>query len=141
MIAAPLLIAATACGSGHANSQGTSTAAAKPPASHTGPAATPAARTSPPPGPARKLADLDGNLRPADQYQQVLSALAPRCKEDPSHLATVVDTTRKALKKKGGAEEDEFGILQKLEAWVPAGKPRVNCASQTAAYAARREGN
>ncbi|WP_267883717.1 hypothetical protein [Streptomyces sp. NRRL S-646] len=39
---------------------------------------------------------------------------APRPR--PSHLATVVDTTRKAPKKKGGADEDEFGVLQKPEA-------------------------
>lgn len=140
LIAAPLLMAATACGPGNGTTHGTSTATAKPAAGHTGPAATPATQTSPPPGPAQKLADLDGNLRPADQYQQVLSALAPRCTEDLMHLVTVVDTTRKALKK-GGADEDEFAVLQKLEAWVPAGKPRVNCASKATAYVAQRGGS
>jgi hypothetical protein len=141
LLAAPLLMAVTACGSKNADTHDTSAAAANPAASHTSPAATPAAQTSPPPGPAQKLADLDGNLRPVDQYRQILSALAPRCTEDLSHLTTVVDTTLKALKKKGVADEDEFSVLQKLEAWVPAGKPRVNCASEAAAYVAQREGN
>ncbi|MFF4502352.1 hypothetical protein [Streptomyces sp. NPDC001401] len=139
LIAAPLLMASTACGSNNADTHDGSTAAAKPAAGHTSPAATPATHPSPSAGPAQKLADLDGNLRPADQYQQVLSALAPRCKEDLPHLATVVDTTLKAVKKKGGSDEDEFSVLQKLEAWVPAGKPRANCASEATAYVAQRE--
>ncbi|MFF4798212.1 hypothetical protein ACFY1U_07340 [Streptomyces sp. NPDC001351] len=139
LIVSPVLMAGTACGSKNAGTHDTSTAAAKPAAGHSSPAATPAAQTSPPPGPAQKLADLDGNLRPADQYQQVLAALAPRCTEDLPHLTTVVDTTLRALKKKGGADEDEFSVLQKLEAWVPAGKPRTACASKAAAYAAQRD--
>ncbi|MFF4358682.1 hypothetical protein [Streptomyces sp. NPDC001604] len=139
LIVAPVLMAGTACGSEGAATHDTSTAAAQPAAGRTSPAAPPATRTSPPPGPAQKLADLDGGLRPADQYRQVLAALAPRCKEDLPHLATVVDTTLKAVKKKGGADEDEFGVLQKLEAWVPAGKPRRSCASQAAAYVAQRD--
>lgn len=139
LIVAPVLMAGTACGSKNAAAHNTSTAAAKPAAGRTGPAATPATRTSSPPGPAQRLADLDGDLRPADQYQQVLAALAPRCKEDLPHLATVVDTTLKAVKQKGGADEDEFGVLQKLEARVPAGKPRTTCASLAAAYVAQRD--
>lgn len=137
LIAAPLLMAATACGSENADTHDTSTAAAKPAASHTGSVATPAAHPSASPGPAQKLAGLDGNVRPADQYQQVLDVLAPRCKEDRSQLAAVVDTTVKALKKKGD-DEDEFGVLQQLETWVPAGKPRADCASKAAAYVAQR---
>ncbi|WP_344404558.1 hypothetical protein [Streptomyces longisporus] len=138
LIVVPVLMAGTACGSKNAATHDASTAAAQPAAGHTSPAATPATRTSPPPGPAQKLAGLDGGLRPADQYQQVLAALAPRCKEDLPHLATVVDTTLKAIKKKGGGE-DEFGVLQKLETWVPAGKPRTTCASLAAAYVAQRD--
>ncbi|MDF2269035.1 hypothetical protein P2Q00_26880 [Streptomyces coacervatus] len=129
-------MAATACGSSNTDTNDTSTAAAKPASSPS-----PSTHPSAPPGPDQKLAALDGNLRPADQYQQVLSALAPRCKEDVSHLATVVDTTLKSLKKKGATDEDEFSVLQKLEAWVPAGDPRVNCASKAAAYVAQRQGS
>ncbi|WP_128802737.1 MULTISPECIES: hypothetical protein [unclassified Streptomyces] len=141
LIAAPLLMVATACGSKDDGGHDASTAAARPAASRTG-ATTPAAHTSAPPGPAQRLAGLDGNLRPAEQYAQVLSALAPRCKEDTAHLATVVDTTLKSMKKKGGADtgDDEFSVLQKLEAAVPAGKPKADCAAQAAAYAAG-EGN
>ncbi|MFJ6084069.1 hypothetical protein ACIQI8_21960 [Streptomyces sp. NPDC092369] len=133
LIAAPLLLTSTACGAKDSDPHAGSTAAATP--SHT-----PATHMSAPPGPAQRLADLDGDYRAADQYQQVLSALAPRCKEDPSHLATVVDTTQKALKHKGGTD-DEFGVLQKLEAWVPAGRPRADCASEATAYAAQANGS
>jgi hypothetical protein len=141
LIAAPLLMVATACGSKDDGGHDASTAAARPAASRSG-AAAPAAHASAPPGPAQRLADLDGDLRPAEQYDQVLSALAPRCKEDRAQLVNVVDTTLKSLKKKAGAdeEEDEFGVLQKLESVVPAGKPKADCASQAAAYAAG-EGN
>ncbi|MEV0205976.1 hypothetical protein AB0H97_12325 [Streptomyces sp. NPDC050788] len=133
---------ATACGSKDDGGQDASTAAARPAASRSSAAATSAAHASAPPGPAQRLADLDGGLRPAEQYDQVLSALAPRCKEDRAQLVNVVDTTLKSLKKKAGAdeEEDEFGVLQKLESVVPAGKPKADCASQAAAYAAG-EGN
>ncbi|MEU3334319.1 hypothetical protein [Streptomyces sp. NPDC006668] len=132
LIAAPLLLAATACGSEGtgAQSPATSAPAKSPPATH----------TSAPAGPAQKLAALDGGLRPAEQYQQVLDALAPRCAEDRPHLTTVVDTTRKALRKKG-VDEDEFGVLQKLETWVPSGEPRTNCASRAASYVAQQEQN
>ncbi|MCG7205641.1 hypothetical protein [Streptomyces arenae] len=134
LIAAPLLLAITACDSGGTAAQGRSAAAAQPEASHSVGTPSPA----PASGPARKLAALDGNPRPADSYQQVLSALAPRCKEDPSRVATAVDSTLKALKKKGIDGEDEFGVLQHLEAWVPAGKPKVSCLAAGARYAAQR---
>jgi hypothetical protein len=135
LITAPLLLMATAC-----DSKGTDATDAHPSAAPVTRASPPATPTSTPPGPARKLAALDGGLRPADQYQQVLDALAPRCSEDGPHLTTVVDTTRKALRKKG-IDEDEFSVLQNLEVWVPAGRPRTNCMSQAAAYAARQEQN
>ncbi|MBK3646998.1 hypothetical protein [Streptomyces sp. MBT33] len=136
LIAASLLLACTACGgSDESGAHATPTAAAKSAVPHRGASATAT------PGPAAKLAALDGDLRPADQYQQVLTALAPRCKEDLAGLAAVVDTTLKSLKKKGITDEDEFGVLQKLEASVPSGKPKTDCASEAAAYAARRDGN
>ncbi|MFI8229668.1 hypothetical protein ACIGDI_12605 [Streptomyces sp. NPDC085900] len=134
LIAASLLLACTACGgSGESGAHATPTAAAKSAVPHLGASAAP--------GPAGKLAALDGGLRPADQYQQVLTALAPRCKEDLAGLAAVVDTTLKSLKKKGITDEDEFGVLQNLEASIPSGKPKTDCASEAAAYAARRDGN
>lgn len=91
-----------------------------------------------PPGPARKLVDADGDGRPAEHYEQVLGALAPRCKEDVAELVTVVDSTLKDLKKKGVDGENEFSVLQHLEHWVPAGRPRTTCASSAEDYVASR---
>lgn len=88
-----------------------------------------------------KEADLDGNGRPAGAYQQVLDALPPRCTEDRPRLTAVVNATREDLKKNGVDDEDEFSVLQHLEQSVPAGNPRVNCASVAAAYATQRERN
>ncbi|MBZ6193722.1 hypothetical protein KVH07_12365 [Streptomyces olivaceus] len=92
-----------------------------------------------PPGPARKLADIDGDGRPAEHYEQVLAALAPRCKEGAEELATVVDVTLKSLREKGVDGETEFSVLQHLEHWVPAGQPRIACASSAKDYAASRD--
>ncbi|MEU8947807.1 hypothetical protein [Streptomyces sp. NPDC048489] len=86
------------------------------------------------------MADLDGLGRPAAMYQQVLVALAPRCKEDRPRLAAVIASTLDDLKKNGVDDEDGFGILQHMEQAVAAGKPRVTCASAAVAYATERKG-
>jgi hypothetical protein len=146
LIAAPLFIAGMVAGVKDAATHDTSAAAATPAASHSSPAAKPSAtkrafaKYAPTHGSAQKLADLDGTGRPADQYQQVLDALAPRCTEDRPHLAAVVNTTLEDLQKNGVDDEDEFSVLQNLEHSVPAGNPRVNCASMAKAYATLREG-
>ncbi|POX48830.1 hypothetical protein C3488_19155 [Streptomyces sp. Ru72] len=67
--------------------------------------------------------------------------MAPRCTEDRPHLTAVVNATLKDLKNNGVDDEDEFSVLQHLEQSVPAGNPRVNCASVATAYATLREGN
>ncbi|MFJ3670502.1 hypothetical protein ACIPSE_29005 [Streptomyces sp. NPDC090106] len=95
-------------------------------------------RTSPP-GPGDELAALDGDGRPAVQYQQVLDALAPRCEEDGPRLVKVVGATLKSLEKKGVEGETAFSVLQHLEHWVPAGKPRVACTSEASDYVASRD--
>lgn len=148
LIAAPPFIAGMVSGVKDAGTHNTPVAAATPAASHSSPAAKPPAKTKRTPAthaseptPAQKLADLDGNGRPATEYQQVLDALAPRCTEDRPRLAAVVHATLKDLKKKGVNDEDGFSVLQHLEHSVPAGNPRVNCASVAAAYATLREGN
>lgn len=154
LIAAPVLVAGVVLGVENAAAHDTSAAASTPGMSgtsstpnspgspgspgvrHSSPAAKPSAST---PGPAQKLADLDGIGRPADQYQQVLDALAPRCTEDRPRLTTVVSSTLGHLKKNGVDDEDAFSLLQHLEQFVPAGNPRVNCASAAATYATHRE--
>jgi hypothetical protein len=148
LIAAPPLIAGMVSGVKDAAAHDASAAATTPGASHSSPAAKPSAKSkraqathASTPGPAQKLADLDGIGRPAGMYQQVLDALAPRCTEDHPHLAAMVNSTLEDLKKNGVADEDEFSVLQHLEQSVPAGKPRVNCASVAAAYATLREEN
>ncbi|MER5922782.1 hypothetical protein [Streptomyces mirabilis] len=148
LIAAPSLVAGVISGVKGAATHDTSAAAATPGASHSGPAATPSAKkkralaTHPStPGPAQKLADLDGIGRPASMYQQVLDALAPRCTENRPRLTAIVTSTLEDLKKNGVDDEDGFSVLQHLEQSVPAGNPRVNCASVAAAYATLREGN
>lgn len=112
-----------------------SSPAAEPSTTTNGALATPASAS----GPAAKLARLDGIGRPADQYQQILDALAPRCREDRPHLAVVVSSTLADMKKNGVDDEDAFSLLQHLEQFVPAGNPRVNCASAAATYATQRE--
>ncbi|MDF3301611.1 hypothetical protein [Streptomyces tropicalis] len=92
-------------------------------------------------GPAQRLADLDGGGRPVAAYQQVLDALAPRCTQDLPHLAAVVDSTLRSLRKHGVDDEDRFGVLQQWEHAVPAGKPRADCAPEVHAWAARRAGS
>jgi hypothetical protein len=148
LIAAPPLVAGVISGVKGAATHDTSATAATPGASHSGPAATPSAKkkralaTRPStPGPAQKLAELDGIGRPASMYQQVLDALAPRCTENRPRLTAVVTSTLEDLKKNGVDDEDGFSVLQHLEQSVPAGNPRVNCASVAAAYATLREGN
>ncbi|MBV2354371.1 hypothetical protein KUM39_08335 [Streptomyces sp. J2-1] len=91
--------------------------------------------------PADRLAALDGGTRPAAQYQDVLGALAPRCSEDPAHLAGIIGSTLSDLKKHGAGEEDAFGVLQHLEQSVPAGGKPVACEKAAAKYAASREAN
>jgi hypothetical protein len=146
LIAAPLFIAGMASGIKDAATQDTSAPTATPAASHSSPAAKPSAKQTlaahaSTPGPAQKLASLDKNGRPASEYQQVLNALAPRCTEDRPRLAAVVNATLENLQKNGVNDEDEFSVLQHLEQSVPAGNPRVNCASAAAAYATLRKGN
>ncbi|MFJ1606505.1 hypothetical protein ACIOHS_24480 [Streptomyces sp. NPDC088253] len=152
LIAAPPFIAGMISGVKDAAAHDTSAAAATPGASHSSPAAKPSAKPSAKkkralathastPGPAQRLADLDGIGRPAGMYQQVLDALAPRCTEDRPRLTAIVNSTLGDLKKNGVDDEDEFSVLQHLEQSVPAGNPRVNCASVAAAYATLREGN
>ncbi|MGW0833399.1 hypothetical protein [Streptomyces prunicolor] len=159
LIAVPALVAGVVLGVENAAAHDTSTAAStrgksgtsstsstpnspnspnSPEVGHSGPAAKPSASTA---GPAQKLADLDGIGRPADQYQQVLDALAPRCTEDKPRLTAVVSSTLEHLKKNGVDDEDAFSLLQHLEQLVPAGNPRVNCASAAATYATQREGS
>jgi len=150
LVAASLVVLGSVFGGEDASGHGTSAAAVTPGASRGGPAArtpataegTPAAHASASaPGPAQKLADLDGIGRPAEQYQQVLDALAPRCAEDQARLTLVVSSTLGGLKKNGVDDEDAFSVLQHLEQSVPAGNPRVNCASAAASYATQLEGN
>lgn len=69
----------------------------------------------------------------------MLAALAPRCKESAEELVTVVDVTLKSLREKGVDGETEFSVLQHLEHWVPAGQPRIACASSAKDYAASRD--
>ncbi|MFJ9902184.1 hypothetical protein ACIRVK_04625 [Streptomyces sp. NPDC101152] len=90
------------------------------------------------PGPAQKLAAIDGGGRPAEEYQQVLDALA-RCMEGRSRLVDVVDATLRDLRRHGVGDVDAFGVLQRLEQAVPAGKGRVECVSAASAYAKVRE--
>jgi hypothetical protein len=144
LFAAPPFIAGMVSGVKDAATHDTSAAAATPAASHSSPAAKTKralATHASTPGPAQKLADLDGTGRPASEYQQVLDALAPRCTENRPHLTAVVNATLEDLQKNGVNDEDEFSVLQHLEQSVPAGNPRVNCASVAAAYATLREGN
>ena len=140
--------AATSGTPGASGTSGTTSKSGLSGVSHSSPAAEPSATTngalaSPTPtaasGPAAKLARLDGIGRPADQYQQILDALAPRCTEDRPHLAVVVSSTLADLKKNGVDDEDAFSLLQHLEQFVPAGNPRVNCASAAGTYATQRE--
>ncbi|MFI6547517.1 hypothetical protein ACIBO9_30180 [Streptomyces prunicolor] len=156
LIAVPALVAGVVLGVENAAAHDTSTAASTPGMSgtsnspnspnspgssgvgHSSPAAKPSASAA---GPAQKLADLDGIGRPADQYQQVLDALAPRCTEDKPRLTVVVSSTLAHLKKNGVDDEDAFSLLQHLEQFVPAGNPRVNCASAATTYATQREGS
>ncbi|MFG2782339.1 hypothetical protein ACGFY7_31400 [Streptomyces prunicolor] len=158
LIAAPVLVAGVILGVENAAAHDTSTAASTPGMSgtsgtpnspgspglpgvgHSSPAAKPSASATTS-GPAQKLSDLDGIGRPAVEYQQVLDALAPRCTEDRPRLATVVGSTLEHLKKNGVDDEDAFSLLQHLEQFVPAGNPRVNCASAAATYATQREGS
>ncbi|MFE2423647.1 hypothetical protein [Streptomyces hokutonensis] len=143
LIAASLVVLGVVYGGGGASGHSTSAAGSAPGVSPGGPAArTPATHASASAsGPAQKLADLDGTGRPAAQYQQVLDALAPRCTQDRPRLAVVAGSTLEGLKKNGVDDEDAFGVLQHLEQSVPAGNPRVNCASAAAAYATQREGS
>ncbi|MGW3102572.1 hypothetical protein [Streptomyces sp. NPDC001100] len=143
LVAASLVVLGVVYGGGGASGHSTSAAGSTPGVSRDGPAAqTPAAHASASAsGPAQKLADLDGTGRPAAQYQQVLDALAPRCKEDRPRLAVVVGSTLGGMKRHGVDDEDAFGVLQQLEQSVPAGSPRVDCASAAAAYATQREGS
>lgn len=123
------------------SSPGTSVAAATPSLSPSASVAQAGKPSASPTGPAERLAALDGNVRPVDQYQQVLDALAPRCTEDRARLTSVIDSTVRDLKAHGVDDEDEFGVLRQLESDVAAGAPRVACASRAAAYAGRREGS
>ncbi|MET9123459.1 hypothetical protein [Streptomyces sp. NPDC004528] len=138
LIVAPLLVVGCASGADDAGGHRTSAAAATPGTSRSTPVATPSTGNAA--GSAQKLADLDGLGRPAAMYQQVLDALAPRCKEDRPRLAAVIASTLDDLKKNGVDDEDGFGILQHMEQAVPAGKPRVTCTSAAAAYATERKG-
>lgn len=119
-------------GAAHGTSAAVVTSSAGRPGSQTG-------KAKGVPGPAQKLAALDGSGRPAEQYQQVLDALAPRCKEDRSGLADVVNGALRNLRRHGVDDADAFGVLQQLERSVPAGNPRVTCASVASAYVKTRE--
>ncbi|MFI6626251.1 hypothetical protein [Streptomyces sp. NPDC050528] len=130
---------AAATTSGTSGVRSHSSPAAKPSATTNGALASPTPASASASGPAAKLARLDGIGRPAEQYQQVLDALAPRCTEDRPHLAVVVSSTLADLKKNGVDDEDAFSLLQHLEQFVPAGNPRVNCASAAGTYATQRE--
>ncbi|MDQ0910191.1 hypothetical protein QFZ22_006176 [Streptomyces canus] len=148
LIAAPPFIAGMVSGVKDSATQDTSAAATTPAASHSSPMGKPSTKTKrtlathvSTTGPAQKLADLDGNGRPASEYQQVLDALAPRCTEDRPRLTAVVNATLEDLKENSVNDEDEFSVLQHLEQSVPAGDPRINCTSVAEDYATLREGN
>ncbi|MEV7148425.1 hypothetical protein AB0O05_18210 [Streptomyces sp. NPDC093084] len=136
-----VVVSAVVAGVGYVIKGGAAQDASAPVVSRSAPAVTASPeQTQAASGPARKLAGLDGSGRPADQYQQVLDALAPRCTEDRPRLVAVIDTTLENLRKNGVDDEDAFGVLQHLEQSVPAGNPRVACASAAADYATAREG-
>lgn len=90
------------------------------------------------PGPAQKLADLDGDKHPADDYQHALDALAPKCTQDEEHLAALANGTFEDLRKNNVTDESELSVLQHLSASVPKGA-KTDCQSVAAAYAVLRE--
>lgn len=90
------------------------------------------------PGPAQKLADLDGNVRPADQYQKALDAWAARCTERPEQLAGYAYATVEDLRKNGVTDETEYSALVHLKDSIPAGT-KMRCDDVAASYLALRE--
>lgn len=90
------------------------------------------------PGPAQKLADLDGDVRSVDQYQQVLDTWADRCKENPEQLAGYAYATVDDLKKNGIKDETEYSALVHLKDATPAGV-KMKCEDVAASYLVLRE--
>ncbi|MFG2633448.1 hypothetical protein ACGFX8_05695 [Streptomyces sp. NPDC048362] len=73
------------------------------------------------PSPAQKLADMDGDNRPASQYQRALDTWASRCNERPEKLAGYVYATVQDLQKNGINDETEYSALTHLRDSTPAG--------------------
>ncbi|MGW3025851.1 hypothetical protein [Streptomyces sp. NPDC001221] len=96
------------------------------------------ASSSTTPGPAQKLADLDGDVRPVDQYQKALDAWATRCSEGPEQLAGYAYATVEDLQKHGVTDETEYSALVHLKDAVPAGT-KTKCEDIAASYLILRE--
>lgn len=90
------------------------------------------------PGPAQKLADLDGDNRPTNQYQQALETWASRCNEDQEKLAGYVYATVDDLQKNGVKDETEYSALVHLKDATPAGT-KMRCIDVAAGYMTLRE--
>lgn len=87
---------------------------------------------------AQKLADLDGDVRPVDQYQAALDAWAARCNEGPEQLAGYAYATVEDLRKNGVTDETEYSALVHLKDAVPAGM-KMKCEDVAASYLVLRE--
>ncbi|MFI5976988.1 hypothetical protein [Streptomyces sp. NPDC051452] len=90
------------------------------------------------PSPAQKLADMDGDNRPASQYQRALDTWASRCNEGPEKLAGYVYATVQDLQKNGINGETEYSALTHLKDSTPAGV-KMKCADVAAGYLTLRE--
>lgn len=142
-VCAPIFIAGAVSGAKDSlgNHSATTTATANNAAAEPRPAQSSAAASAKPstPAPAQMLADLDGDTRPASDYQHALDALAPKCTQDEYHIAALAHGTLEDLQKNGVTDETELSVLQHLNGSVPAGAPRMDCQSVAAAYAVLRE--
>ena len=123
LVAVMVVVGCTTSGGGGDVAHRTSAAVVTPAAG--GKTKLPLAVATAAPGPAQKLAGLDGSGRPAEEYQQVLDALAPRCTEGRSRLVDVVDATLRDLRRHGAGDVDAFGVLQQLDQAVPAAYAKV----------------
>jgi hypothetical protein len=87
---------------------------------------------------AQKLADLDGGVRDAAQYQKVLDSWASRCKESERKLAGYAYATVDDLRKNGINDETQYSALVHLKGSTPAGS-KTKCEDVAAAYLVMRE--
>lgn len=95
--------------------------------------------TSPAASPAQTLADEDGDVSPVGDYQAALDALGPKCTQDEARIASLGDAGYSDLTKNGVTDETRLSVLQHLDASIPAGLGRTDCAGMLSAYLVLRE--